>query len=168
MKITRVRVHGVTTPPRTGGYRSGSGFAPRVDTSVVGPVDTNAGPARSERTMRPRFGKRLAGIPSVARGFIGADPFHVEKINREWDRSHQQPEGAPRHRAPGHHGPGDRAAPCAHLPGGRWPEPVPLRAVRCRHPPRTASLRCAPAAMTATATSSSGSGAAPSTTTSNG
>ena len=135
MKITRVRVYSVAMPPKTGGYSSGSGFVPHIDTSVVVLVDTDAGVTGAGETCpigthyAPAFSQGAeAGIPIVAESLIGADPFHVEKINREWDRSFN---GSLYLKAPLDTALWDimgqvTGRPVCDLLGGRWPDPVPL------------------------------------------
>lgn len=135
MKITRVCVYSVTMLPKIGGYSSGSGFVPHIDTSVVVLVDTDAGITGAGETCpigthyAPAFSQGAeAGIPIVAEGLIGADPFHIEKINREWDRSFN---GSLYLKAPLHTALWDimgqaTGRPVCDLLGGRWPEPVPL------------------------------------------
>ncbi len=155
MKITRVRVFSVTIPPKSGGSSSGSGFLPHVDTSVVVLVDTDTGITGAGETCpigthdAPAFSQGAeAGIPIVA------DPFHVEKVNREWDRSFN----GSLYLRPGTSSAGRPDGRCALFSVAAGPNRYRSTAPCCSVPaprPRTASLRCSRAATTATAISSS-------------
>ena len=148
VKITRVRVYSVTMPPRTGGYSSGSGFLPHIDTSVVVLVDTDAGITGRGRDLPDRnalrarvFARGGGGYPDRRRG-----PHRRRPLPRREDQPGMGPqlqrfalpEGAPRHCALGHHGPGDRTARVrsSRRPLARAGTSLPIRAVRCPYLPR--------------------------------
>lgn len=92
MKITRVSVYAVDLPGKGGGYRRTTGFSPASNSSTIVKVDTDQGISGlgevcplGTHYMRGFAAGAQAGIPLLAKSILGADPFHVERLNRLWD-----------------------------------------------------------------------------------
>ncbi len=95
MKITRISVHMVGLPSKGIGGGDDAERFKKTDTynAVVVQVETDTGITGlgevctiGTHYMRGFAEGAAAGVPIIAKGLIGEDPFQVEKLNRRWDR----------------------------------------------------------------------------------